>query len=220
MINVQKTTWGDITIVDAERRLLANALRDFNNERFVMLSEACAPLWNFTFTYNYLVNSQQSFVGTFDDPGIYGRGRYNQSLEPEVKLEQWQKGAQWFEVQRELAIYIISDTKYYPKFRDYCQPDCYVDEHYIPTMMWIEFANATSGRSVTSVDWSNWSAHPVTFVKKDAEEYFERARNNKNCKYNGVDGHVCYLFARKFAPDSLEPLLQRSASWRRRLMRL
>lgn len=41
--------WGEVSIVDAERRLLANALLDFSNERFILLSESCVPLWNFTF---------------------------------------------------------------------------------------------------------------------------------------------------------------------------
>lgn len=31
--------WGKISMVDAERRLLANALKDPENQRFVLLSE-------------------------------------------------------------------------------------------------------------------------------------------------------------------------------------
>ncbi|GFS36668.1 core-2/I-branching beta-1,6-N-acetylglucosaminyltransferase family protein [Actinidia rufa] len=40
--------WGKPTMIDAERRLLANALLDLSNERFVLLSETCIPLFNFT----------------------------------------------------------------------------------------------------------------------------------------------------------------------------
>jgi hypothetical protein len=32
--------WGSITVIDAERRLVAQALRDRRNERFVLLSES------------------------------------------------------------------------------------------------------------------------------------------------------------------------------------
>ncbi len=35
--------WGQIAMVDAERRLLANALQDKRNKYFVLLSETYAP---------------------------------------------------------------------------------------------------------------------------------------------------------------------------------
>jgi hypothetical protein len=204
---VQPTTWGDISMCDAERRLLANALLDQGNERFVLLSESCAPLWNFTFTYKYLMNSNQSFVGVFDDPGPVGRGRYDERMLPEVSIDQWRKGAQWFDVDRELAVYIVSDVKYYPKFRDFCQPICYVDEHYIPTMLFIEFREKVARRSVTAVDWTKGGPHPGEYGKDDAQEFYKRIRSGLDCTYNGEPGHYCFMFARKFMPDSLEPLL-------------
>ena len=43
----QDVSWGTVTLADAERRLLANALLDFSNERFVLLSESCIPVYNF-----------------------------------------------------------------------------------------------------------------------------------------------------------------------------
>ncbi|XVE92595.1 hypothetical protein REPUB_Repub01dG0112000 [Reevesia pubescens] len=67
--------WGSATMIDAERRLLANALLDCSNERFVLLSETCIPLFNFTIVHNYLFNSTHSFLGSFDDPRSAGRGR-------------------------------------------------------------------------------------------------------------------------------------------------
>jgi hypothetical protein len=207
---LQETKWGDISMCDAERRLLANALLDYENERFVLLSESCAPLWNFTFTYDYLINSHHSFIGVFDDPGPFGRGRYSEPMLPEVTLGNWRKGAQWFEVKRELAIYIVSDTIYYPKFRDFCKPVCYVDEHYLPTMMFIQFAAHLANRSVTAVDWSRGGSHPGIYGHEDAVQYVDGRRGDQSCMYNGEPGHICYLFARKFSPNSLEPLLQHS----------
>ncbi|KAE8732100.1 Metallo-hydrolase/oxidoreductase superfamily protein isoform 1 [Hibiscus syriacus] len=90
--------WGSVTIVDAERRLLANALLDCANVRFVLLSEACIPLFNFTTVYNYLINTNQSFIGSFGDPRPTGRGRYNKRMLLKVSLADWQKGSQWFEM--------------------------------------------------------------------------------------------------------------------------
>lgn len=203
----QPTKWGDISMCDAERRLLAHALLDESNARFVLLSESCAPLRNFTFTYHYLVNSAQSFVGVFDDPSPVGRGRYDPGMMPEVAIDQWRKGAQWVEVSRELAAFIVADVSYYEKFREFCQPECYVDEHYIPTMLWIEFRAQVAMRSVTAVDWSKGGSHPGEFGKDEAAAFWTSIRADEGCVWNGDSGHVCYLFARKFLPSSLEPLL-------------
>ncbi len=47
---------------NAERRLLGNALLDYSNEWFVLLSEACIPLDNFRNTYEYITSSRLNFV--------------------------------------------------------------------------------------------------------------------------------------------------------------
>uniref|UniRef100_A0A0D9VYL1 Uncharacterized protein n=1 Tax=Leersia perrieri TaxID=77586 RepID=A0A0D9VYL1_9ORYZ len=159
--------WGEMTMCDAERRLLANALLDISNE------------W------------------------------YNWNMTPEVELEQWRKGSQWFEVDRELAIEIVKDTLYYPKFKEFCRPHCYVDEHYFPTMLTIEAPQSLANRSITWVDWSRGGAHPATFGRGDiTEEFLRRVQEGRTCLYNGQNSTMCFLFARKFAPSALEPLLE------------
>ncbi|WOK99199.1 hypothetical protein Cni_G07911 [Canna indica] len=201
--------WGQMSMCDAERRLLANALLDLSNERFILLSESCIPLSNFNITYQYLIRSRHSFVGVLDDPGPYGRGRYNANMIPEVSIDQWRKGSQWFEVNRKLAISIVKDTTYYPKFKKFCRPHCYVDEHYFPTMLTIESPHLLANRSITWVDWSRGGAHPATFGKFDITEAFlKRILGGQNCSYNNQASSLCFLFGRKFAPSSLEPLLQ------------
>lgn len=192
---------------DAERRLLANALLDINNEWFILVSESCIPLYNFSVIYNYLKNSKYSFVGSFDDLGPYGRGRYRLEMAPEVNITEWRKGAQWFEVDRKLALSIVQDTKFYRKFKEFCQPSCYVDEHYFPTMLTIEFGNSIANRSVTWVDWSRGGAHPATFGGHDITKEFLAGVLEGNCSYNEQSSTICALFARKFAPSSLQPLL-------------
>ncbi|XWS18913.1 hypothetical protein CRYUN_Cryun32bG0085600 [Craigia yunnanensis] len=103
---------GRMSMCEAERRprLIANALLDISNEWFILLSESCIPLYNFSIIYHYISRSRHSFMGSFDELGPYGRGR-------------------------RLAINIIEDTTDYPKFKEFCRPACYVDEHYFPTML-------------------------------------------------------------------------------------
>ncbi|KAG8381830.1 hypothetical protein BUALT_Bualt05G0013600 [Buddleja alternifolia] len=199
--------WGKMSMCDAERRLLANALLDISNERFVLLSESCIPLYNFTTIYNYMTRSKYSFMGAFDDPGPHGRGRYNDSMLPEVNITDWRKGSQWFEVNRQLALSLVEDTKFYPKFAEFCKPPCYVDEHYFPTMLTIQAGNMLANRSVTWVDWSRGGAHPATFGGADiTEEFMKRVYEGNNCLYNDEPSSICSLFARKFSPNALEAL--------------
>ncbi|XP_038894509.1 glycosyltransferase BC10-like [Benincasa hispida] len=207
----QAVQWGRPSMIDAERRLLANALLDFSNERFILLSETCIPLYNFTTIYNYLVNAQHTFVSSYDDPRKIGRGRYNPKMFPIVSIANWRKGSQWFEVDRTVAVEIISDKTYYPIFRDHCGPPCYMDEHYIPTLVNIVMPDRNSNRTVTWVDWSKNGPHPGRFGRREVSvELLNRVRFGFNCTYNNGNDTVslCFLFARKFMPDSLQPLLK------------
>ncbi|OVA05814.1 Glycosyl transferase [Macleaya cordata] len=201
--------WGSVTLTDAERRLLANALLDSSNERFILLSESCIPVYDFPTVYKYLIGSVYSFVESFDDPGRQGRGRYRRSLDPHIKLSQWRKGSQWFEMNRFLAVDIVSDTKYYPLLRRSCTPSCYPHEHYLPTFLYMSFPTLNSNRSVTWVDWSRGGSHPLTYGGVDiTEELVHSIRiSGKGCSYNSGRTTICYLFARKFAPTALEPLI-------------
>ncbi|XP_073525353.1 uncharacterized protein [Phyllobates terribilis] len=201
---------GKMSMCDAERRLLANALLDIANEYFILLSESCIPLANFSSIYRYISKSRYSFIGAIDDLSVYGRGRYHPNMTPEVNLTEWRKGSQWFEINRKLAFIIIQDKKYYPKFEEYCKPHaCYVDEHYFPTMLTIEAPELLANRTLTWVDWSRGGAHPATYGKDDVSaEFFGRIIGDSSCVYNDQPGAACFLFARKFAPNALEALLE------------
>ncbi|KAL5726455.1 hypothetical protein ACHQM5_009545 [Ranunculus cassubicifolius] len=203
-------TWGSTSMIDAEKRLLANALLDFSNQRFVLLSDTCIPLYNFTTVYNYLINSKLSFLQLKDDPREDGRGRYNKKMLPSVSIVDWRTGSQWFELHRELAIVVVSDQTYYPIFREFCRDPCFQDEHYIPTLVNLVAPELNSNRSVTWVDWSkNTGAHPQRFVGSDITlEFMENIRVGSDCTYNEEASSICWLFARKFAPDTLELLMK------------
>ncbi|KAL7100053.1 hypothetical protein ACP275_09G124500 [Erythranthe tilingii] len=210
----QVAEWGMMSMCDAERRLLANALLDISNEFFVLLSEACIPLQNFSIIYRYISRSRYSFIGSFDEDGPYGRGRYDERMSPTVNLTDWRKGSQWFEINRKLAVDIVRDSLYYPKFEQFCRPACYVDEHYFPTMLSIESPELLANRTLTWVDWSRGGAHPATFGKGDInEEFFKRIFNSGECFYNNQPTSLCYMFARKFAPNALDHLLEYSSKF-------
>ncbi|EHA8589744.1 glycosyltransferase BC10 [Cocos nucifera] len=208
-VRLAKTKKAFISMVDAEKRLLANALLDFSNERFVLLSESCIPVFNFPTVYKYLINSAYSFVQSYDENSNRGLQHYNSHMPPEIKLSQWRKGSRWFEIQRLLAVNIVADRKYYSFFGKYCKTSCHPDEFYIPTFLNMFHGLLNANRTVTWAGWSRGGHHPATYGRKDITESFIRSiRNNGTiCTYNSKPSSVCFLFAMKFSPDALEPLL-------------
>ncbi|KAL5199249.1 hypothetical protein ABZP36_020452 [Zizania latifolia] len=227
-IRSEKVVWGTISMIDAERRLLANALQDPDNQHFVLLSESCVPLHNFDYVYSYLMETNISFVDCFDDPGPHGTGRYSDHMLPEIVKRDWRKGAQWFTVKRQHAVLILSDFLYYAKFKRYCKPgnewhNCYSDEHYLPTLFNMVDPTGIANWSVTHVDWSEGKWHPKAYRAVDTS--FELLKNissidesihvtsnakhqvqRRPCLWNGMK-RPCYLFARKFYPEALDNLM-------------
>ncbi|KAI5056240.1 hypothetical protein GOP47_0028058 [Adiantum capillus-veneris] len=227
-IHSKKVGWGKIDMIDAERRLLANALlEDRNNEYFVLLSESCIPLWSFDYVYEYFLNSSISYVDCFYDPGPHGAGRYLDGMKPEVERTDFSKGAQWFAVNRRHALLIVADSLYYRKFAKFCKPgdefrNCYPDEHYVQTLLHIIDPQGISNWSVTHVDWRNQKWHPRSYKAEDINLQLIREIQNvteslhvssdskklefrQPCLWNGLK-RPCFLFARKFMGDTTDHL--------------
>eukprot|EP00850_Spirogloea_muscicola_P005756 SM000026S09005 [mRNA] locus=s26:897034:898813:- [translate_table: standard] len=200
--------WGEISIIDAERRLIANALLDPANERFLLVSESCIPVIGFDELYTYLLGSAVSFVDSFDQPGPFGRGRYRHGMFPTVNRDQWRKGSQWVEVAQRDALRLIGDTTFYPVFARVCRKPIYVDEHYFPTFLYITAGASIANRSVTYVDWSRGGYHPAEFGAADVTvELIRKIKGRHSCMWNNESGQPCFLIARKFKPDASAKLL-------------
>ncbi|KAF7010755.1 hypothetical protein CFC21_025123 [Triticum aestivum] len=228
-IHSDKVQWGQISMVDAERRLLANALQDIDNQHFVLLSDSCVPLHNFDYVYDYLMGTNLSFIDSFYDPGPHGNFRYSQNMLPEVRESDFRKGSQWFSVKRQHALMTIADSLYYTKFKLYCKPgmeggrNCYADEHYMPTLFNMMDPNGIANWSVTHVDWSEGKWHPKAYRAQDVTygllknitsidmshhvtSDIKKVVTQNPCLWNGVK-KPCYLFARKFYPESMNNLI-------------
>ncbi|GMJ01522.1 hypothetical protein like AT4G30060 [Hibiscus trionum] len=220
--------WGAFNMVDAERRLLAYALKDSDNEHFVLLSDSCVPMHNFDYVYNYLMHANMSFVDCFVDPGPHGNGRYSVRMLPEVEEKDFRKGSQWFTMKRQHALIVMADSLYYSRFRDYCKPgldgkNCIADEHYFPTFFSLIDPGGIANWSVTHVDWSERKWHPKSYRTQDVTYELLRnimtidqkthiTSNDKGdellqpCLWNGIR-RPCFLFARKFYPETLDKLV-------------
>ncbi|KZV35805.1 hypothetical protein F511_39602 [Dorcoceras hygrometricum] len=228
-IHSDTVEWGKISMVEAERRLLANALKDTDNQHFVLLSDSCIPLRDFNYVYNYLMSANISFIDCFEDLGVHGSGRYIEYMLPEVEKKDFRKGSQWFTMKRQHAIVVMADSLYYTKFRNYCKPDmegrnCYSDEHYLPTFFYMLDPTGIANWSVTYVDWSERKWHPrsyqaqditlqlmrnLTSIVESAHITSDETSETKTtpCLWNGTL-QPCYLFGRKFLPETLDNLIQ------------
>ncbi|KAL9688073.1 hypothetical protein QQ045_032486 [Rhodiola kirilowii] len=224
-IHSGEVEWGKISMVEAERRLLANALQDQDNQQFVLLSDSCVPLHSFEYIFNYLIFTNVSFIDCFEDPGPHGTGRYSEHMLPEIDIKDFRKGSQWFSMKRQHAIIVMADSLYYTKFKLYCKPgmegnkNCYADEHYLPTLFHMVDPGGIANWSVTHADWSEEKWHPKAFRAEDisygllknitsVDESVHVTSDEKKvvmirpCLWNGLR-RPCFLFARKFLPDAL-----------------
>ncbi|XP_074312325.1 glycosyltransferase BC10-like isoform X1 [Silene latifolia] len=186
--------WGEATMILAERVLLKNALVDPLNERFVFLSDSCIPLYNFSYTYDYIMSTSRSFVDSFADKKD---GRYNPKMHPIIPVSNWRKGSQWVVLNRKHAEVVVKDETVFPVFQQHCrrkslpefwrdQPfpvdpskehNCIPDEHYVQSLLAQEgLEDEITRRSLTHTAWDLPSTrdrerrgwHPVSYKFSDA----------------------------------------------------
>lgn len=210
---VQDVEYAKISVVDAERRLFANALLDPRNSRFILLSETCIPIFNFSFVYHYLTGTPKSFVRGSNYKGPYGTGRWHRGFLPLIQKPEWRKGSQWVVLDRKLARNVVGDVTFHNAFVTKClwtpYRCCCPDEHYIQTMLYKAFPHMLENRTLTWMSWGQDSWSPRTFGRWEvSSNLMSTLRGNPNCIWNEQSDSYCHLFARKFEGDSLRPLMR------------
>ncbi|KAI3452459.1 hypothetical protein Pfo_009123 [Paulownia fortunei] len=186
--------WGEASMIQAERILLQNALMDPFNERFLFLSDSCLPLYNFSYTYDYIMSASTSFVDSFADTK---ESRYNPRMHPVIPVDNWRKGSQWVVLTRKHAGIVVEDETVFPMFQLHCKKrslpefwrdrplpadasrehNCIPDEHYVQTLLSQQgLEGEITRRSLTHSSWDLSSSrdperrgwHPVTYKLADA----------------------------------------------------
>ncbi|KMZ66152.1 hypothetical protein ZOSMA_2G01640, partial [Zostera marina] len=110
--------WGGSSMIEAERILLKSVLNDPFNKRLVFVSDSCIPLYNFSYTYDYIMSSPNSFVDSFSDAKD---SRYNPKMHPAVPAQNWRKGSQWVVLIRKHAEVMVNDDTVFPVFQRHCK---------------------------------------------------------------------------------------------------
>ncbi|XP_047320471.1 glycosyltransferase BC10-like [Impatiens glandulifera] len=219
------------TLIAAVRRLLTHALKDDkSNSMFALLSPSCIPLHSFNFTYKTLIPSRKSFIEILkNEPGMLDRWmvRGENVMLPEVRFEDFRVGSQFFVLTRKHAKMVVSDRRLWGKFKMPClrRDTCYPEENYFPTLLNMQDPRGCVPATLTYVDWKGRvDGHPRTYNGSEVgPELIEKIRGRRprygDLTINGSDGfrreilgnhhryHYPFLFARKFASESVQRLL-------------
>ena len=209
------------SIIAAARRLLAYALLDDPmNQYFALISQHCIPLFSFQFIYNYLFKNQlKSFANSSEINLLYPSYieilseaenlniRYNARGEnvmlPEVPFEDFRVGSQFFILNRKHSKVVLRDQKLWNKFQIPCinKYYCYPEEHYFSTLLSMEDLKGCTGFTMTRVNWTgSIYGHPHLYTPEEVSPKLFRQLRVSNWSYS-------YLFARKFSPGCLDPLM-------------
>ncbi|CAN4119138.1 unnamed protein product [Withania somnifera] len=220
LIPAKQTQRSSPTLISAARRLLAHALlHDPLNLYFALISQHCIPLHSFSYVYSSLFNAQKlskkmelpSYIEILDESDSL-LDRYNARglnvMLPEVKFEEFKAGSQFFVLTRKHSLMVVKDRKLWRKFRKPCikVESCYPEEHYFPTLLSMEDPVGCSKYTLTNVNWTDMvDGHPHTYYPSEVSSQLIYDLRESNSTYS-------HMFARKFSPDCLNPLMEMADS--------
>ncbi|EPS61008.1 hypothetical protein M569_13790, partial [Genlisea aurea] len=211
-IAAKKTQRATASLISAARRLIATALLDSpQNSYFALISQHCIPLHSFRFMYDSLFlldpdRRRLSFIEISADRPLL-RERYvargATAMLPEVPFDRFRMGSQFFVLTRRHAVVVVRDRTLWRKFKLPClrTQSCYPEEHYFPTLLSMEDPQGCTHYSLTRVNWTgSVDGHPHTYTPAEISPELIR-------KLRGSDPSRWFMFARKFSPDCLVPLM-------------
>ncbi|PHT34939.1 hypothetical protein CQW23_26739 [Capsicum baccatum] len=216
LIPSKRTQRSSPTLISAARRLLAYAMIDDpTNLYFALISQHCIPLHSFSYMYSFLLDARRlsrnmefpSYIEILDhSDSLFDRynARGDNVMLPEVKFMDFRVGSQFFVLTRRHSLMVIKDRKLWRKFRKPCinVESCYPEEHYFPTLLSMEDLNGCSKYTLTNVNWTDSvDGHPHTYHPYEVSSNLIYDLRESNSTYS-------YMFARKFSPDCLKPLME------------
>ncbi|KAJ4849627.1 hypothetical protein Tsubulata_017736 [Turnera subulata] len=227
----RKTQRGSPSLISAERRLLARAIIDDpSNLYFALVSQHCIPLHSFQYMYDTLFgqskvqafttqSTHQSFIEIISqDPNLPDRydARGENVMLPEVPFEKFRVGSQFFVMARRHALLVLGEKRLWRKFKLPCWnlDSCYPEEHYFPTLLSMKDPKGCSHYTLTNVNWTgSVDGHPYLYGAAEVSPGLVHRLRQSNSSYY-------YFFARKFAPDCLQPLMDIADIFQRNLWTL
>jgi hypothetical protein len=152
------TQWADISLVRATLLLFKEALKDPDNEYFILLSDKCIPIYNLDFIYDMICTSSYSILdisaGYNPLHDKYRKDRLESVQSYVGHSDNFKKSSQWMCLTKKDASFFV-DNDYTEVFKD-----CWaVDEHYFCNIIHknnIKHLN----RVITFANWNEPSDNP------------------------------------------------------------
>lgn len=117
--------WAQHSMVDAQRALLSAALEEPRNQRMVMLSDSCVPLYPPQVVYLQTLREHQSRInackGDRADDHKLGMERWHDAMAGgRLDKHHWRKSSQWTTLTRQHADLVVKDDEIIHPFRWQC----------------------------------------------------------------------------------------------------
>jgi Core-2/I-Branching enzyme len=110
--------FADASLVQAHRYLLRAALADPASSHFVLVSEACVPLYHPALFWAQLLS--EAHVSRVSDNQSATKRYSPMMYTPHYKYRHWRKGSQWTALSRPHALIIAYDRHVWRQFQAYC----------------------------------------------------------------------------------------------------
>ena len=185
--NKIKTEWGTISLVKATLLLFKEAIKDKNNEFFVLLSDKCIPLYNLDYIYKSIFKINNNIISSYDR----NKERFNFMNNKEfISKENFKKQHQWMILNRNTVIFFL-ENNFLEDFGD----NFYIpDEHYFINVI-NKYNIMYLNKLITYTNWNEPS--DLEIYKKFPKTYTKISKKliKKIREYNN------YFFIRKIGSE-------------------
>lgn len=166
-----KTKWGHISIVRAELNLFKACYKDPLNEKAILCSDSCLPLYNFETIYNILMKEPKKSYVTFVKPNILRKMRYLLLRHKnDLSLKTWSSYEHFAIVFQRALMKLFIENDLTKDFKRVFIPE----EHYFTNVLSLLEKNpyeCFENKKLTFMDFGRYyRSHPTTYESLSKKE--------------------------------------------------
>lgn len=191
------TAYASPSLVTAMRLLLRAALSNHRNDKFVLLSESCLPLYHPALLWTQLIAERDSRTLLHSRAARW----LDVMATDHMQQEHFKKASQWIALTRRHAIIVAYDNHVYPVMTAYCRTElhcnvtnsdgrkparfCTSDEHYVPTVLSVYGESLLDTSTITYAKFhGGWSpkVHGQAVTVQDVYEMRAGLQDDDRCE--------------------------------------
>lgn len=190
----EETCWGCIGTVKAFNLMLKQALSDPDNEHFILICGATAPVKSFSYVYNYF-NKNFSYFMYAPDEQIFPRA---ENATKYMERNHIKKAEFWVVYNRKHAEVLVSNTEYLEWFKDVNVSEEHAHISYLH--------HKGLSNEIKNLRWMyiDWKSHDPGNNKLPRNHECKNEISYDMNKINEIKRTRNFLFARKFIHSNCE----------------